>query len=298
MKKNRTLIKRSLGERIFELFNILLMMLLCMIMLYPILYVLFASFSDAAELIKHSGLLLKPVGFTTQAYKFVAKNPMVLRGYANTLIVLVCGVSLNLVLTSLGAYFLSRKNVKLKRPITLMIIFTMYFSGGMIPLYFTVKDLGLLDSYLAMILPVALSTYNMIIMRTSFESIPTSIEEAARIDGAGHMTILCKIILPLSKAVIAVIIMYYAVSHWNSWFNAMLFINDRKKFPLQLVLREILIQNDTSNMMQMVGIGEQSMISETIKYAVIIVSTVPILCIYPFVQKHFVQGVMIGAVKG
>ena len=138
----------------------------------------------------------------------------------------------------------------------------------------------------------------MIIMRTSFESIPTSLEEAARIDGAGHMTILCKIVLPLSKAVIAVIIMYYAVSHWNSWFNAMLFINDRKKFPLQLVLREILIQNDTSNMMQMVGIGEQSMIGETIKYAVIIVSTVPILCIYPFVQKYFVQGVMIGAVKG
>ena len=298
MKKNKTLIKRSLSERVFELFNILFMLFLCMIMLYPILYVLFASFSDATELVKHSGLLLKPVGFTTQAYKFVAKNPMILRGYANTLIVLISGVLLNLVLTSLGAYFLSRKNVKLKRPITLMIIFTMYFSGGMIPIYFTVKDLGLIDSYLALILPVAINTYNMIIMRTSFESIPTSLEEAARIDGAGHMTILCKIVLPLSKAVIAVIIMYYAVSHWNSWFNAMLFINDRKKFPLQLVLREILIQNNTSNMMQMVGIGEQSMISETIKYAVIIVSALPILCIYPFVQKYFVQGVMIGAVKG
>ena len=297
MKKNG-LIKRSLGERVFEVFNIVFMILLCMVMLYPMLYVAFASLSDAASLTKHSGLLLAPIHANIEAYKYVAKNPMILRGYLNTIIVVVCGVTVNLILTSIGAYFLSRKNVKLQKPIAKLIIFTMYFSGGLIPFYFTVRDLGLENTYLALILPVAISTYNLIIMRTSFASIPVSLEEAAKIDGAGHPTILWKIVLPLSKSIIAVMIMYYMVSHWNSWFNAMLFITDRKKFPLQLILREILIQNDTSNMTQMVGVGEQSMIGETIKYAVIIIATIPILCIYPFVQKYFVKGVMVGAVKG
>lgn len=291
-------IKVSMGEKIFSVFNYIFMILLMIAMIYPMWYVLVASFSDAIQLSAHEGLLIKPLGFTLDAYKLMAKNPMILGGYGNTLFVLALGLVFNLVLTCIGAYVMSRRNVLLGKPITLMIIFTMYFSGGLIPFYLTVKQLGMENSLLSLIIPTAINTFNLIIMRTSFAAIPESLEESARLDGAGHITVLAKIVVPLSKATIAVIALYYAVSHWNSWFNAMIFLTDRKLFPLQLVLREILIQNDTSSMTQMVNIGESSFVGETIKYAVIIVSVVPILCVYPFVQKYFVKGVMIGAVKG
>ena len=172
----------------------------------------------------------------------------------------------------------------------------MFFSGGMIPFYFAVKNLGLDGSLWALIFPSAINTFNLIIMRVSFASIPDSLEESARMDGAGHLTMLFRIVLPVSKATLAVICLYYAVSHWNAWFHAMLFLNDREKYPLQLILREILIQNDTSSMVT--ESAEQGYIGETIKYAVIVIATVPILCIYPFLQKYFAKGVMIGAVKG
>lgn len=291
-------IKVGMGERIFSVFNYIFMVLLMIAMIYPMWYVLVASFSDAILLSAHEGLLIKPLGFTLDAYKLMAKNPMILRGYGNTLFVLAFGLVFNMVLTCIGAYVMSRKNVLFGRPIALMIIFTMYFSGGLIPFYLTVKQLGMENSLLSLIVPTAINTFNLIIMRTSFASIPESLEESARLDGAGHITVLARIVVPLSKATIAVIALYYAVGHWNSWFNAMIFLTERKLFPLQLVLREILIQNDTSSMTQMVNIGESSFIGETIKYAVIIVSVVPILCVYPFVQKYFVKGVMIGAVKG
>ena len=291
-------IKRGIGERMFEVINILIMCCLCVVMLYPMIHVLCASFSSPQFMSGHKGILLWPKEFTVNAYKLMARNPMILKGYINTLTILVFGVTLNIVLTSMGAYVLSRKSFAMRNKIMMMIVFTMYFSGGIIPFYFTVRTLGMENSLLALILPSAISTYNVIIMRTSFLSIPDSLEESARLDGAGHFVILFKIVMPLSKAVIAVMILYYAVGHWNSWFNAMLFLSDRKKFPLQLILREILIQNDTSAMVQNVGIGEQGLIGETVKYAVIIVSTVPILCIYPFIQKYFEKGVMIGAVKG
>lgn len=291
-------IKRSISERVFEKANIIFMCIMCVVMIYPMIHVLCASFSSPAIMSGYKGILLWPKGFTTVAYQLMAKNPMILRGYINTAIVLISGVTLNVILTAFGAYVLSQKSFAMRSKIMLMIVFTMYFSGGIIPFYFTVKSLGMENSLLSLILPTAVSTYNLIIMRTSFMSIPDSLEESARLDGAGHFTILFRIVLPLSRAVVAVMILYYAVAHWNSWFNAMLFLTDRKKFPLQLILREILIQNDTSSMLQNVGIGEQGLVGETIKYAVIIVSTVPILCIYPFIQKYFEQGVMIGAVKG
>ena len=205
---------------------------------------------------------------------------------------------INLLLTSLGAYFLSRRNVLLKGAIMGMIIFTMFFSGGLIPMYLTVKNLHLLNSLWSLILPGAISTYNMIILRTSFASIPTTLEEAAQIDGAGHIRILFQIILPLSKSIIAVMILYYGVGYWNGWFNASIYLDERNLFPLQLVLREILLANDTSAMTQGVGFADGISIAETVKYAVIIVSTLPILCIYPFMQKYFDKGVMIGALKG
>ena len=183
-----------------------------------------------------------------------------------------------------------------------MIVFTMYFSGGLIPTYLNIRDLGMLDSLWSLIIPGAISTYNMIVLRTGFASVPESLEESAKIDGASNIRILWQIIIPLSKASLAVICLYYAVGHWNSWFNAMIYLNRRELFPLQLILREILINNDTSSMVNDVtvqgGAGEASFVSETVKYAVIIVSTVPILCLYPFIQKYFTKGVMVGAVKG
>ena len=173
----------------------------------------------------------------------------------------------------------------------------MFFSGGLIPFYLIVKGLHINNTLWALILPVAVNTFNLIIMRTQFASIPESMEESAVIDGAGHFTILFRIIVPLSLPTVAVIVLYYAVSHWNAWFNAMIFIQKRELYPLQLILREILIQNDTNTMIQNINTEEQQMVSETVKYAVIIVATLPILVLYPFLQKYFTKGVMVGAIK-
>lgn len=292
------LIKRSKGEKVFNVFNIIFMIVMMIVTVYPLLHVVFASVSDSNELLAHRGLLLKPIGFNFAAYKMVFKNPMIVRGYINTLIVVVFGVALNILMTSLAAYVLSRKDFLWKSTLMFFVVFTMFFSGGLIPFYFTVKSLHIDDSYLALILPVAINTFNLIIMRTSFEAIPDSLEESAKLDGANHFTILFKIILPLSLPIVAVMVLYYAVFHWNAWFNAMIFINDRSLYPLQLVLREILIQNDTSVMAAGIGAGDQEAIGESIKYAVIVVATLPILCVYPFLQKYFVKGALVGAVKG
>ena len=296
--KNKNKIKTSLGSKIFDIINVIVMFGLMLITFYPMVHILFASFSGGNALLAHTGLLFWPVDFSLEGYKMVFKDPMIVKGYMNTLFVVLVGSSISLVLTALGAYFLSRKNVMLQTPVMLYIIFTMFFSGGMIPFYFTVKQLGLYNSLWSLILPTAMNTFNLIIMRTGFSSILDSLEESAKLDGAGHLTILFRIVLPLSKAVFAVIALYYAVGHWNSWFNAMIYLHDRDKYPLQLVLREILISNDTNSMMSGVAVGDQQTIAETIKYAIIVVATAPILCIYPFVQKYFVKGVMVGAVKG
>ncbi|MCM0649606.1 carbohydrate ABC transporter permease [Clostridium swellfunianum] len=290
--------KKSNGEKIFNTFNIIFMIVLMIITVYPLLHVLFASVSDSNEVLAHRGLLLKPLGFNFAAYKMVFKNPMIVKGYLNTIIIVVFGVSLNILMTSLAAYVLSRKNVLWKKSMMFFVVFTMFFSGGLIPFYFTVKNLHIDDSYLALILPVAINTFNLIIMRTSFEAIPDSLEESAKLDGANHFTILFRIILPLSLPIVAVMVLYYSVGHWNAWFNAMIFIQNRDLYPLQLVLREILIQNDTSVMAAGVGMADQEAIGESIKYAVIVVATLPILCVYPFLQKYFVKGALVGAVKG
>ena len=293
---NRNKIKKSKGAAIFDTVNVTLMIVISLCMLYPMLYVIFASFSDPTAYTKHSGLLLSPAGFSLESYKLAFENPMLFKGYLNTIIIILVSVTLSMILTSLCAYVLSRKDFKLRKFCTVAIVITMFFSGGMIPFYFTVKDLGLENSMWSLILPTAINTINMIILRTSFESIPSALVESASIDGAGHWTILFRIILPLSKATLAVLVLYYAVANWNSWFNAMLFINDREKYPLQLVLREILITSDTSSMTA--GESDREFIGETIKYAIIVISTVPILCIYPFLQKYFAKGVMVGSVKG
>jgi putative aldouronate transport system permease protein len=289
---------KSKGEKIFVAFNVIFMIILMIITVYPIVHVLFASLSDSNELLAYRGLLLKPIGFNVEAYKMVFENPMIVRGYLNTLFIVVVGVFINIIMTSLAAYVLSRKNVLFQSTIMFLIVFTMFFSGGLIPFYFTVKSLHIDNTYWALILPVAINTFNLIIMRTSFAAIPDSLEESAKLDGASHFTILFRIILPLSMPIVAVMILYYSVAHWNAWFNAMIFIQDRNLYPLQLILREILIQNDTSSMASGVSAVDQVAIGESIKYAVIVVATVPILCIYPFLQKYFVKGALVGAVKG
>lgn len=294
-----TLIKESgWFDRIFTIFNYTFLILLVIVTLYPLLYVLFASLSDSAQLLANKGLLWKPVGFSLEAYKSVLANPGIATGFRNTLFILVFGVIVNLFMTALGAYVLSRKNVMWNKVFMFFIVFTMFFGGGLIPLYLVVKGVGLLDTLWSTILPFAISTFNLIIMRTSFMGIPDSLEESAKIDGANHFTILFRIIIPLSMPVIAVMILYYAVDKWNGWFYASVFIKSRELFPLQLVLREILIANSTESMSAGASAGDRFQIGETIKYATIMVATIPILCIYPFLQRFFVKGVMVGSLKG
>jgi putative aldouronate transport system permease protein len=289
--------KRSKGEKAFSVFNYTFLTVLMIICLYPVWYVAVASFSDSNMLTVHTGLLMKPLGLSFDAYKKVFKNPMILRGYGNTLFILVIGVFLDLIMTSLGAYFLSRRGVMFKKPILMLVIFTMFFSGGMIPFYLNLKDLHLTNSLWGLIIPFMITTQNLIILRTSFESIPDSLIEAAQIDGASHLKILMSIVIPLSKAILAVMVLYYGVSIWNSWFWASAIIRDRQMYPLQIILREILVQNDTSSMTTGVGAADQEAIGMSIKYATIMVATIPILCVYPFLQKHFTKGTMVGAVK-
>lgn len=290
--------KKSLGERAFDIGNVAFMFFLIVITLYPMLYVLFASISKPLEFMRHSGILLKPLGFTLVSYEAVLQNPNVLGSYKNTLFIVIVGIMVNLAMTALGAYFLSRKNVLWKNWVMVLIVITMFFSGGLIPGFLNVKRLGLYNSLWALIIPGAISTYNMIIMRTAFAAIPDELIESVTIDGGGHFTILFKIILPLSSATMAVMVLYYGVAHWNAWFDAMIYLRERTKFPLQLILREILIQNSTDAMTTNMNASDHAMISETIQYALIVVATAPILCLYPFLQRYFVKGVMIGALKG
>lgn len=290
--------KTDLGDKtvMFAIYTMLILLVIAT--LYPLLYVLFASFSDAGQLIVNKGILWKPLGFSLEAYKSVLANPGIAIGYKNTLFILFFGVLVNLFMTALAAYVLSRKNVMWNNVFMFLIVFTMFFGGGLIPLYLVVKGVGMLDSLWSTIVPFAVSTFNLIIMRTSFMGIPDALEESAKIDGANHFTILFRIIIPLSMPVIAVMILYYAVDKWNGWFYASVFIKSRDLFPLQLVLREILIANSTDSMSAGASAGDRFQIGETIKYATIMVATVPILCVYPFVQRFFVKGVMVGSLKG
>ena len=291
--------KRTFGGQIAYAAIILIMIALMIVTVYPFLHVLFASLSDPVELMRTRGAILAPLGGVTfAAYKAVMDNPMVLIGYRNTLFYVVAGTALNVVMTILGAYALSRKNLMLKTPILFMIIFTMWFGGGLIPRYLLVSQtLGLQDNPLALIIPGAVGTINLIILRTAFETVPPALEEAARMDGANDFQILWNVMLPMCIPTLAVIILFYAVAHWNAWFDAMLFIRNREWYPLQIVLREILITNSTESMTTGAAAGDVMPIGETIKYATIIVATVPILFIYPFLQRYFVKGVMIGAIK-
>jgi putative aldouronate transport system permease protein len=287
----------SWGERLFDISINLFMVALMAVTLYPFLYVLFASFSNPADLIQHQGLLLMPTGFSLESYKLVFQNPMISIGYINTLIYVAVGTILNLTLTSFAAYALSRKGVRFVGPIMFGIVFTMFFSGGLIPTYLNMKNLGLLDTRWAMILPSAISTWNLLVMRTSFAGIPAALEESARIDGANDFRILFQIFIPVSLPIMAVMTLFYGVGHWNAYMDALIYLRDKDLYPLQLVLQGILITNSTDSMMSTVADVDKGLIQETIKYATIIVATVPILMLYPFLQRYFVKGVMLGSIK-
>lgn len=289
---------RSVGEKLFDVFNYVLLSVITLCTLYPLIYVLFASLSDPTRYMQHSGILWKPLDITFNAYRLVFDNPMIIQGYLNTFLIVSGGLVLNITLTAFGAYALSRKGLRYRKQLMLFIVFTMFFSGGLIPLYFTVKGLELTNTLWSLIIPQAISAFNLIIMRTAFEAVPDSLEESAKIDGANEFVILFRIMMPLCMPVIAVMLLYYGVSHWNSWFQAMIYLQDRSLYPLQLVLRELLLLNDASSMASGASGGEVAVIGETLKHATIIVATVPILLVYPFLQKYFVKGALIGAIKG
>lgn len=297
--------KRTISEKMFTIFNAVILSVLSLLCLYPMLYVAFASLSDPIKLSMHQGILLSPLGFTLNGYKLVFDNPNILSGYMNTIIYVIAGTAINIAITCVGAFCFSRKDLLLKKPLFVLALFTMYFSGGIIPSYLNLQDLNLLNTRWAILLPGAISTYNMIVMCTSFATVPDSLEESARIDGANDLTIFIRIMLPLCKATLAVITLFYAVGHWNSWFSAMIYLRDRKLFPLQTILREILLSDDLQNMTNVSSLvgGDTGGVyiyyaRQLVKYCTIIVATIPVLAIYPFTQRYFMKGVMIGAVKG
>ena len=292
-KRSRT----TRGERIFTVFNYIFVTFLIVLMLYPFWHSLMASVSNPMKLLVHKGLLVLPTGFSLDAYTEVFKNPNILTGFKNTLIVLVTAVSMNIVLTLIAAYALSRKNFLYRKALSIFIIFTMFISGGLIPLYLVVYNLNLVNTRWAMILPTLINTYNIIITRTYMEGLPASLEESASLEGAGHMTILFRIIVPVSIPIIAVDVLFFAVFKWNGWFQPMIFLNKRELFPLQLLLREILIMNDLSSMTASVNVIDKEPVGETIQYATMMVSTLPIIMVYPFLQKYFVNGLTAGAIK-
>jgi putative aldouronate transport system permease protein len=259
-------------------------------------YILVASFSDYTLLNAVKGLVVIPVHFNLSAYTAVFRDPMILRSYLNTLGYVCLGIVINMIMTANGAYILSRKKFFWHKFLSFMVIFTMFFQGGLIPSFLLVRSLRLYNTIWAVLLPLAINTWNMLIMRNSFEAIPESIVESAKIDGANDLTILIRIILPMSKAILAVIFLYYLVARWNGWYEYMIYIQKRERFPLQLILREILIANqmDTSGAL---SYGDTYDIQEVIKYAAIVIATIPVLVIYPVLQKFFVKGIMVGAVK-
>lgn len=292
---------RTRGEKIFEVFNVLYMLVLCLVTLYPVWHVAMASFSDPNVLYVDHGFYLWPKGETTlHGYQLVLENPNIITGFINTIFYLVAGSIGCMFITIMGAYTLSRKGVYWNKWIMKGIIITMYFQGGLIPFYIQMKNMNLLDSPLAILLPLLMNTWNLIVLRTAFAGVPDSLIESAKLDAASDWRILWQIVVPVSKATIAVITLFYAVRFWNEWFYPSLFLSSKDKWPLQLVLREILLKNNTNSMTQMSAVGQTGVERYRIlvKYCTIIVATVPIFIVYPLVQKYFVAGVMVGSVKG
>lgn len=285
----------SRGDLAFHIVNMVIMAFVVVVTLYPFWYVFVGSFSSVGHLVKN-GFVLWPDGLHFDAYKQVFRNSLIPTAYRNTIIVTLAGTAISMVLTILGAYVLSIKNLPGRKGLTIFFILTMLFNGGLVPTYLVVSGLKLIDSLWALMLPSAVSTYNMVLMRNFFQSVPDELYEVACIDGESMTGYLIHILLPLSKASIATITMFYAVAYWNDYFKSLIYIRDSTLWPMQTVLRQALQTAQFNTMM--FEDAAQSLSTETLKDAMIVVSVLPILCIYPFVQKYFVKGVMVGSLKG
>lgn len=296
--------KRKLrSDRVFEIINFIFLFFILIIVLYPLVYVISASISDPVY-VNQGTMWLYPRGITFEGYQRVFQNPEIWSGYRNTILYTVAGTAINLLFTIPGAYALSRKDLKGRGIMMGLIVFTMFFGGGLIPSFLLVSWLGMLNTVWALLIPNAVAVYNLIICRTFFQTnIPKELQESAEIDGCSNTVLFLKIVLPLSAPIIAVMALYYGVTHWNSYFSAIIYLKDRSLYPLQLILREILVQNQMNDTMLMTGddmeaMAKQARIADIIKYAVMIVSSLPIIVIYPFMQRFFMKGVLIGSVKG
>ncbi|WP_213645524.1 carbohydrate ABC transporter permease [Paenibacillus lautus] len=299
-----TTMKRKLrSDRVFEIINFIFLFFILIIVLYPLVYVISASISDPVY-VNQGTMWLYPRGITFEGYQRVFQNPEIWSGYRNTILYTVAGTAINLLFTVPGAYALSRKDLKGRGIMMGLIVFTMFFGGGLIPSFLLVSWLGMLNTVWALLIPNAVAVYNLIICRTFFQTnIPKELQESAEIDGCSNTVLFLKIVLPLSAPIIAVLALYYGVTHWNSYFSAIIYLKDRSLYPLQLILREILVQNQMNDTMLMTGddmeaMAKQARIADIIKYAVMIVSSLPIIVIYPFMQRFFMKGVLIGSVKG
>ena len=292
--------KSTPGDRLFDIVNVTILTLSTLLVLYPLYFVLIASFSDPV-LVNSGKVMLLPKGLNIEGYKIIYHDSKVWIGYLNSIGYAAGGTLLNLAVTLPCAYALARKDMRWKRPVLLFFIFTMYFSGGLIPNYILIKDLNLMDTFWSLILPGAVNVYYLLIARTFFISnIPDELLESARLDGASNTRFLFSIAIPLSKALMAVLTLYFALIHWNSWFNASIYLRSQAKWPLQLVLRSILVSVDYANeaFVDAKSAEYAESLKEMVKYGIIIVASIPVFLLYPFVQKYFIKGVMIGSVKG
>lgn len=292
-------IQDTAGDRMFYRVNAILLALLTLSVLYPIIYVLANSFSSPAA-VSSGRVYLWPMDPSVEGYRRVLENPNILSGFLNSVFYTVVGTAINLAMTMIAAYPMARKDLPLRSFFSVLFAFTMLFGGGMIPNYILIMKLGMLNTRWALLLPGALSVYNMIIARTAMQSLPDELLEAAYIDGCSDARYFVRIVLPLSGATIAVLALYYAVGHWNSYFSAFMYLSDRSKYPLQIVLREILIMGQIaeSDITDLDSAERIQGLSQLLKYALIVISSAPMMLIYPFVQKYFVKGVMIGSLKG
>jgi len=292
------MIRPTLGSRLFDIVNVAMLVVFALFTIVPFLFVLSGSFTASEELLQR-GVVLFPTKFSLDGYRYIFSTKTILWSLGVTVYITVVGTLINLIFTTLTAYPLARNEFIGRKPIMMLVLFTMLFSGGMIPTFLVVKSLGLLNSYASLLIPGAISAFNLIILRNFFQQLPDGLEEAAKIDGCNDYQILVRIVLPLSLPAMATFSLFYAVGHWNTFFNAVLYINDNTKWPIQVWLRQIVIlsQGGIGDSQQM-GSDYVAPPGEVIKMAVIIVSTVPILLVYPFLQKHFAKGVLLGSVKG
>ncbi|MBE5844133.1 MAG: carbohydrate ABC transporter permease [Butyrivibrio sp.] len=290
--------KNSLSRNIFVVCNTIILLLIGFCSVAPIWHVFCASVSDPSQLLAYNGLLLKPLGnINFEGYRMALKNGSILKGYINTLIYVTASTTLGLAGSIVTAYALSRKDFMWKSQVTFLLAFTMLFNGGLIPTYLLVRNLKLLNTVWAIILPNCLSVYNIMILKTSFSSLPDGLVDAARIDGAGHFKTITSVVVPCSKGILSVIGLFYVVQNWNSWFHTAIYVTERKLYPLQLLLREIVIMNSKSGLELAGENGELSLSRELVKYAVIVISILPMMIVYPFIQRYFVSGVMLGSIK-